>query len=539
MDNHKKLFEGLLKADGIDPTGPTESERIAFATMFDEQTKPKQSTSDSRFGLWRVIWKSKTAKLAAAAVLIVATLIAVNQFARRLSFTNVGWADVVDKFASVSFYNAVLFFKEDAASEAKQIELWVSSEQKARLRVGSQVLFAESGKIAAGYNFKERRILSENEYDKMGKAIIQNFSEHRTLSLDKFVRLFYNSQLVEITPEINSDATISQDLLVFDLNSKGSPQWMRIWALRESKLPVRLRMWDPRDGECADTFVTYEKQQPPEFFDHRKYEELLLDTSRTGSASLMNLAYALLKDPGGRNYAPRDLSLTPQDGYPVKGHLSLDELVEHYQTNPLEPGQVEFRAGLSKDGITIMFSVKGLQGYRLMQIGTSVPHFAKMYHSPSTGRFRFEEDFHDIFLQYDLISRGNVSIQRQVELLLSKVGIQIVESEDDCTVWIAEYNGQKFTPIEETIPKGNSSNKWSAHGIFNVYSLLHHLAKAQDIIIEDETGIDKETYLSHAIPDFKGQEGAKLAEKWYRDNFGITFRKETRKMPVWTIRKKP
>jgi hypothetical protein len=373
----------------------------------------------------------------------------------------------------------------------------------------------------------------------MGEAIIQNLSEHQTLSLDKFVQLFYKSQLVEITPEINSDATISQDLLVFDLHSTINPEWMRIWALRESKLPVRLRLWDPRDGECTDAFVTYEKQQPSEFFDHHKYEELLFDTSRTAGPSVVNLAYALLKDPGGRDYAPQNVTRGSEDNYPVKKHMSIDELFEHYQANPLEPGQVEFRAGSRKDGISITYSIKGLQGYKLMQVGTSVPHFAKSYHHPSTGRFRFEGDFDNIFVQYDIISRGKVSTQKQVELVLSKVGIEIVEREDDCTVWIAEYNGQKFRPLEETMHMCNGPGMWSAKGIFKIYSLLHDLAKAQDIVVEDETGIDKETYLSHVIPNFEGQEGAKLAEQWYKDNFGITFRKETRRMPVWIVRKKP
>jgi hypothetical protein len=231
-----------------------------------------------------------------------------------------------------------------------------------------------------------------------------------------------------------------------------------------------------------------------------------------------------------------------EDNYPVKGHLSIDELIEHYQANPLERGQVEFHAGLKTGGISISPSIKGLQEYKLMQVGTNVPHFAKLYHHPSTGRFRFEGDFDDIFVQYDIISRGNVSIQKQVELVLSKVGIEIVESEDDCTVWIAEYSGQKFTGIEHLISSeglGDGPGTLSAAGIFKIDSLLQHLAKDQDIVVEDDTGIDRETYLSHVIPNFKGQEGAKLAEKWYRDNFGITFRKETRRMSVWIVRKKP
>jgi hypothetical protein len=39
MDNDTKLFEGLLKTDGIDPKAPTESERLAFKKMLDSEQK--------------------------------------------------------------------------------------------------------------------------------------------------------------------------------------------------------------------------------------------------------------------------------------------------------------------------------------------------------------------------------------------------------------------------------------------------------------------------------------------------------------------
>ncbi len=78
MDNNKKLFEGLLKADGIDPAGATESERIAFGNILDEQSKSKPSKPGSRPDIWRIIMKSRITKLAAAAVIIVGTLISIN-----------------------------------------------------------------------------------------------------------------------------------------------------------------------------------------------------------------------------------------------------------------------------------------------------------------------------------------------------------------------------------------------------------------------------------------------------------------------------
>jgi len=64
MDNSKKLSEELLKADGIDPAGATESERAAFIKMLNEHSKP-----GPRPEIWRIIMKSQITKLAAAVVI--------------------------------------------------------------------------------------------------------------------------------------------------------------------------------------------------------------------------------------------------------------------------------------------------------------------------------------------------------------------------------------------------------------------------------------------------------------------------------------
>lgn len=83
MDNDKKLFEGLLKADGINPAGATESERTAFAKMLDQRLKSKPSKPEAMFfrpDIWRIIMKSKITKFAAAAVVILAAFLTVNFF---------------------------------------------------------------------------------------------------------------------------------------------------------------------------------------------------------------------------------------------------------------------------------------------------------------------------------------------------------------------------------------------------------------------------------------------------------------------------
>lgn len=64
MDKNKKLFEGLLKADGINPAGTSESERMAFGKILDRQLEKKQSTQGKSPFIWR--------KFAIAAIIVIA-----------------------------------------------------------------------------------------------------------------------------------------------------------------------------------------------------------------------------------------------------------------------------------------------------------------------------------------------------------------------------------------------------------------------------------------------------------------------------------
>jgi hypothetical protein len=207
---------------------------------------------------------------------------------------------------------------------------------------------------------------------------------------------------------------------------------------------------------------------------------------------------------------------------------------------------VAFHSGLHKGGLEIDFSIAG---HEYMRLGTSVQYFAQNYHHPPYGRFRFEKGTADIFVQYDIVYRKDVTPQRVVELTLSRMGLEIVESQDDCRVWIAEYNGQELKdwgaikcPIPNTkrVVGGTPSSpgELSAMGVFKVDELLRNLARDQDVIVENRTGIDQEKKVSGEIPNLRGEKGAELAGTWYKENFGITFRKETRRMLVWTVRKK-
>ncbi|MHC4881881.1 MAG: hypothetical protein ACYTEN_00065 [Planctomycetota bacterium] len=247
----------------------------------------------------------------AAAIIIIALLTGIYQLTGSIDGASIVWADVVKQFNSITFFTASVYMKENATDEPVQIEIWRNSQKKARIRVDSQVLFGDGSAVVAGFAIDSpvRKIETE-EYDEMGMAMIQRLFSFEKFSLDTVIASFgvNKERLKETTPLINPSAMISEDMLVFDIQSDISPEWMRIWVLRQSRLPIRIRSWDPRDGDCVDAIISYSKEQSPEFFDPDAYEKVLLEVQQGGPASgRANLAYALLKDPGGKDYTPKDL----------------------------------------------------------------------------------------------------------------------------------------------------------------------------------------------------------------------------------------
>ena len=241
--------------------------------------------------IWKTIMKSKITKLAAAAVVIIAVLIGAHQFGS--SIESVAWADVAERFRSVTFFNATFYFKDDATAQPEQVELWMNQLGQGRLRTGNQIIFAHNGKITKAFDLETR---SEIEPDSRTAALVDLIGQAESFSLETVIRSIPGGELVDATGLINTDAVISEDLVVFDIESPNSTQWYRIWALRASKLPVRIRMWDPSDGASVDILFTYSKQQQEIFFDPEAFSTKM----KSLPDKEINLAYMYLKDPGGK-----------------------------------------------------------------------------------------------------------------------------------------------------------------------------------------------------------------------------------------------
>jgi len=254
-----------------------------------------QSRRASGPSILSAIMRSRIGKvaLAAAALMMVAVLFNRDQ--------SIAWAQVVEKFRSVSLFSAAIYIKDNATAEPQQMELWMSRDGRTRVRVGRQVVFGKDGAVTRAFDV-QRRIATEP--DEMAAMFLRKIGEADEFSLDSIIKVMFRGEMREVTPLINPSAVISQDMVVFDVDIPHTPEWVRIWALRESRLPIRLKIWDPRNGESTEAIFEYSREQADEFFDPNAFEELM-DSPQ--AVSRVNFAYAYLKDPGGRQITPEDM----------------------------------------------------------------------------------------------------------------------------------------------------------------------------------------------------------------------------------------
>ena len=298
LDNDlKKVYEAFDQ----------EHDQLRESLMDSLPNTSKQHKQRSKFAhigafIGDTIMRNKITKLAAAAVIIIAVLFGIHHFGGSIDVTTVAWAEVSDRFRSVPFFSATLYMKDNATAQPEQIELWMNQAGRSRLRFGDQVIFAQKGKVAKAFDLKTR---SEIEPDYKAVALVELMGDEESFSLDTVMRGLSGGELVDVTPRVNTDAVISEDLVVFDVESGKSSQWFRIWALRESKLPVRVRVWDPTDGACADILLTYSKEQQEIFFDPEAFSSKMKSLRNTKE---MNLAYMFLQDPGGKQIFPGSLN---------------------------------------------------------------------------------------------------------------------------------------------------------------------------------------------------------------------------------------
>ncbi len=241
MDNDKKLFEELLKADGITPKGSTESERLTFAEILDQQLEQKQSKPTSRPEIWRIIMQSKITKFSTAAVILIAAL-SITFFDKTAT---PAWA-LEDTIKAIKTFDGIHLSGIKTGDNGKEdkFELWAranedftNSEEFKSISDDGNILLVKDGKTFC--------------YDPNTNII--NVIPWKCASISPWIGSDLLEQMKKFCDKweisFGKDAATNKDRIYLTCASTKKNDSWNFEFDAESKLPVRFRQWHNSNTE--------------------------------------------------------------------------------------------------------------------------------------------------------------------------------------------------------------------------------------------------------------------------------------------------
>jgi len=263
----------------------------------------------SQKGRWRYRWRRMfpfhapflrfllLTGAAAACIAVLMTLFLGNK--------STTWADVEEHFRAIPFCAVSVYFGSPYSSGDGRAQYWISSDGRARIHSGDKIAFVDLNggrRYISTFNVKTRR---EDTHGYICKNILQVFERVKRYgkpTLKSIIEAMTGENMIDATSLLVSDVEVSKDLLVFDAQSYDTLWNIRVWALRESKLPIRIRKWHRRYDRYEEVLFSYSKEQPKEFFNPDAFEKRLKDSASTEH----DLKYMFLQDPKFPSFPAQD-----------------------------------------------------------------------------------------------------------------------------------------------------------------------------------------------------------------------------------------
>lgn len=193
-----------------------------------------------------------------AAVLVLATLLTWFYMPR-----SVAWSQIAERFESVPYVRISLNLSNEHEDYAQHMDVWLGSQGQLRIQTRSQVIFAEQGRIVKAADLQGQDVARP---DSAACEVIQELGAWESFSLETLIRAVLQEPLVDVTPADDVAQVVWRDLMVFDSRASVGAGRIRIYALRDSKLPVSFRIWDTADGLAIEAMFLYEKEPPANIF---------------------------------------------------------------------------------------------------------------------------------------------------------------------------------------------------------------------------------------------------------------------------------
>ena len=310
-DNHKDRDDASnALEETFNASVPEELEkRLKKALCGFRQDLKEHPYLGSKEGRWRYRWRRifpfhtafirflSLQGVAAACIVVVMILFFSNK--------STTWADVEDHFRAIPFCEISVYFGDPYSSGHGRVQYWMSSDGRVRIHSNDNVAFVDLNggqRYLRTFNVKTRQEAAHGCIHKNILQVLEKAKRYGKPTLKSIIEAMTGENMIDTTNLLVSDVEVSKDLLVFDAESYDTLWNIRVWALRESKLPIRILKWRRRYDRYEELLFSYSREQPKEFFNPDAFEKRLKDPAFTEH----ELKYMSLRDP-------KILSISAQD----------------------------------------------------------------------------------------------------------------------------------------------------------------------------------------------------------------------------------
>jgi hypothetical protein len=212
---------------------------------------------------------------AAAAILLVLGLFGPFWPGGQRSQSAMAWADVVRAVNEVRFFHATVY--QDSHDKSDRLDFYYRQPNTWRVQGVGQVTFVTSKGSGVydvakhGWGLRSEKVeLPPSETFSTFAAAMQKGN-----MLDAVLAALpiFDGKPPAGEPVKSEQAIGGQGMEVFDYAHEADQRWVRIWVLKESRLPIHMVVYQPDDNEFMLVVFDYTTAQPEEFFDLGKFEK--------------------------------------------------------------------------------------------------------------------------------------------------------------------------------------------------------------------------------------------------------------------------
>ncbi|MCF7955784.1 MAG: tetratricopeptide repeat protein [Phycisphaerae bacterium] len=187
------------------------------------------------------------------------------------STSSIAWADVVAAMGKVDQMRAKVIVEDPRNKEEKifTIEMFYKAPDKCRAHGRGFVQFI-NGDVNRIFSVEKGEMLKEGTgYPTVIPHGFMGMLKDKGL-LGATLEMIFRGKVPEAEPVINT-VLAGDGVEVFDYANDANEMWARIWVLKKSRLPVRLKVFYPGRDESNLVVFDYTDRQGNDFFDVDKF----------------------------------------------------------------------------------------------------------------------------------------------------------------------------------------------------------------------------------------------------------------------------